>query len=243
MNLFKKNILCIIVIFITLYSCKNKSSKDKPVSITENNDSWDKINNSTDHTDYLNFIIENSDTNSFKIALKQYFKYRDLLWDNTGLPRLPCNGYSNFLINDKGQVLMNDAYIQLDSIRTKSFNFLLNKNNDIELSRKKEFVDFNGTLRKVSTGFFELNFTQDSCPNLQFVINQIGLAISDYKNYLINKWYPKNSEQQDIAEKNLTYNFNERIFLFDFVSNTPMSPRPSQSNIIHIIPDSLPSNI
>lgn len=225
-----------ILSFITALSCNDYED----TSITLDNQqkiftkivTWENTKKSINYVDYLHFLMNNPDTTHFNEAIIKYFHYRDSLWEKEGVPNLPCLGYVSILINQKGQVLFDDEFIQLDEIRSKSFNFLVNKANNIELSIKKEIMDTKNSPREISTGFFEISFIKGSSLNLHYTIREVALALEDYKQYLILKWYPNNEILQQENYESLNFYYHERLFLYDYTKNELNNPR-----IYEIVPN------
>lgn len=226
-----KNLLTYLILLIVAAVVGCGYSDDVPSKPNEQLDdltdviTWDSIKNSTSHVDYLHFLMDNSDTTHFNEAIISYLKYRDLLRKNDGETMLPCTGYASVLVNQKGQVLFNDTFIQKDSVRMKSFNYFVNNTDDIELFMNKQIEDSEGNLRLISKGFFEVSFIKDTCPNLNYLIREIGFALSDYKQFLVEEWFPNNEELQVKNRELLDSYYFERLFLYDYSKDGLNNPR------------------
>ncbi len=232
-----KRILYLLVIGFVTFSCQEQSIK----SINKDNiayiDSWPTIENSTDHYDFIKFIIENPESDNFDTALYKHLYYRDKMWDT--IPPPPCDCFRNCIsieVNKKGEILLDGRRFNKDSLRISLLNFLINKEEKHDMPLKMEITDFNNTKRLISRGRFEVSYYNVSYDTLQNIVIEIGGAINNYKSYLSNDWYSKDYSYLDsINKKFLDSYFDCRIIFWDFeeIHNFPPPP-PLDSSILNI---------
>ena len=176
----------LLLIFGLLFnSCREYKTSDKETATNDLQGSWLQTTKSENFLDYSKFIIENPESEYLDSAIARYIYYQDLHWD-TVEPVGDCFGNCiNIRFNRLGQLLYNFRVLDIDSLRIKSFEFLVDNNNNPEYPEKKQILDLEGRNRFISKGYFEIIYVKDSCPDLIEVVKEISLTIKGYSIVII----------------------------------------------------------
>lgn len=195
---------------ILMISCYQKNSDSSTNSDIE---AWDSVKSSTNHYDYLSFMINNTDSRYFDTALIRYFKYQEILFDSIGPPMWDCfDRCISVVITKSDSILFEHEPILIDDLNKRSLKYLINENNDEWMPEQKLVKDRNGFERCVSYGFFYLQTDLESNDKLQKGINEIKLAYKNYKNYLSEKWFKVNFDKLEPGNKELIDNLIKQRF-------------------------------
>ena len=195
-----KIILLTSLLGILLFGCINKENINQ--ADKSSSDDWDSIKSSTNHLDYIRYMLVNTESEHFDSALKKYFKYEKEYRDTVSPKLWTCyNDCISIIVYKADSIMFEHEPFAIDELREKSLSFLLNSGNGEELPSIKEVKDKLGHLRKVSNGFFYVAVLRDSISGFQQSIIEIKKAIKDYKNKLCVEWYGLEYKMLESDEK------------------------------------------
>lgn len=198
-------------------------AKDKESHLT-----WKKVKRSDDYLDYSRFIRFNTSSQKFDSALFYFYHFREQLRDSTSPPPADCfNNCIEVLVNQSGQVLINDQLIPFDSIRTTAYSFILNKNNTVDLPDKKVFTDHLGNEIELSKGVFIINHHPSKTSHLQENVIEIVKGVDDYKLFLAKKMYNSDFESLNKTRKSVLDSMLSTRLLFRNLEDEPY-PEPTK---------------
>lgn len=175
---------------IFLFGCSNK--ENNPIAEKSFSDEWDSIKFSTNHHDYMRYLLVNTESIHFDSAVTRYFKYEKEYLDTVGRRLWTChNDCISIFVYKADSIMFEHEPYPIEQLREKSLSLLLNSGSVEELPSMSEVKDNLGQVRTVSNGFFYVSILPDSISGLQQSIIEIKKAIADYKNELCLEWYNK----------------------------------------------------
>lgn len=215
------NLFSTLLLISLISLCRTDNQND----VSKNN-SWEVVSNSTNYLDFVRFIIENPKSEYFNQSIEKYFKLFESNIGNVG--DWDCfSDCASVFIKPNGKISFEDEEIELDSLRYKSFQFLLNKSNDNKLPQKIIIRDNEGNERFISKGIFEISYIIDSCSNFQVVVENIVKGISDYKDFLSNDWYKIERSKLQPEDYNLINSFLDTRMIFWRYKEVPKVTLPT----------------
>ena len=182
-----------LLVFFT--SCNN--SKDLPSA----EDTWKEVQFSTDHNDYIKYIIENPESVYFDTAISSYFFYQQRFVETNYPPAFDC--FSNCIritLDPNCNLLLDGDKLEIEAISDIGFEFIAHRISKHEQPDEKWVISRSSEKRRFSKGSFILTLSSN-CQDLQTVIVQASNSIVRYKHYLANEWYGKEYSLLDTSSR------------------------------------------
>lgn len=211
-----KNILLFTIIFCLILSCKSKEDK-----------TWTDLKKSTDHTKYISFLLNNTNSKHFEKALDKYFYYKDKYVKMNMPPPTECfSSCGSILINQNGKIFFEDDNIDMDTLQGHLIRFIKNEKKLPGLPTNYILTDSQNVERKVSRASFEIIYHESQIKKLKDLLHVISNSLDEYSKYLSNYWF--NKEFEDLNSENQKF--------IDYVMKSKVRIQKSESLKVKIPP-------
>jgi len=223
-----RHLASVYLLMLLCASCKD-NYQDSNVSLKEVLDSlsFKQIQASRDFEDFSNFILQYPESRYLNMAVDRYFVLRDEYYDKFGVPEIDCfSDCANIYLDSKQTLVYEHQVIKKEDLHDSLFVFLINKENNANLPIQYEAKDSEGNIYRLSKGYIQLSFIQDSSASLHEVLGEINQSIESYKHYLITELHGQDAfDQNSYKEKQIDslLNFRHKLLLFRFDKEFPVT--------------------
>ncbi|NEV95044.1 hypothetical protein G3567_12945 [Psychroflexus sp. YR1-1] len=185
-----KNTLYYILIFYSILSCISKQDK-----------TWEELNKSNDHTKFIPYLLNNTNSSNFEKALDKYYFYKNEYIKNNMPPPIDCfSSCVTIEINRNGEIFFRDENVQIDTLKGRLMEFINNEKKLPDLPSKDIITDNQNIERKISRAIFEITYHESQIEKLKSILQVINNSLNEYSRYLSNSWF--NKEFENLNSKN-----------------------------------------
>jgi hypothetical protein len=179
-----KSIPYYILFFCSILSCSSKQDK-----------TWEELNKSSDHSKFISYLLNNTNSSNFDKALEKYFFYKDEYIKNNMPTPIECfSSCGSIQINRNGEIFFEDENIQIDTLKSRLIEFIKNEKKSPDLPSKYIITDNQNIEQKISRAVFEITFHESQIEKLKPILQVINNSLYEYSKYLSNSWYNKELE-------------------------------------------------
>ena len=190
-----KNILLYTTILYLILSCNSKKNK-----------AWKELNKSSDHSKFIPYLLNNTNSSNFDKALDKYFFYKNEYIKNNMPPPFDCfSSCGSIEINRNGEIFFEDENIQIETLKERLIEFIKNEKKLPDLPSKDIITDNQNIERKISRAVFEITYHVSQIDKLKSILQVINNSLNEYSRHLSNSWFNKefenlNSENQKLID-------------------------------------------
>ena len=224
--------LLISIMIIVLISCNLKENKQNDNSaINIDSIEYSKIQDTREFWRFSKFILKYPESEFFNSALDKYHRTREEFYDSLGgMPIIDCfRNCVGIQIKTNQKIVYEHELIKKKDLQDSLLAFFINANNEEYKPSMRYTKDLNDSLREISNGHIQLEYINDSCAILKFVVKEIHNSINLYKSHLSRDWYQTEIANLEKAKKNhLDSLLDNRLVIFgyDKIYAVPKPPPP-----------------